>query len=163
MAREFNVSLGGATVTGSTTIVFLNPKAAPNFNIEILRWWIGQSANATSAQQRVQLVSQISAFPTLTAATPASLKRADPNVSILVGSTTGAAGTAGVNSSAEGTGTQTQISDDTFNVLNGWLMVPTPPETIIAPAGYASGIGMKFPVAPSTLTNWSFGCQYREV
>lgn len=163
MSREFNVSLGGATVTGSTTLIFLNPKAAPNFNIECLRWWIGQSANATSAQQRVQINSQIVQFPTLTAATPASLKRADPNASILVGSTTGAAGTAGVNSSADGTGTQTQILDDAFNVLNGWLNVPTPPETIVAPAGYASGIGMKFPAAPATLTAWVFGCHFREV
>lgn len=162
MVREFNVSLGGATVTGSTTLVFLNPPAAPNFNIEVLRWWISQSANATSAQQRVQINSQITQFPTLTSATPAKLKRADPNVSVLVGSTTGAAATAGVNSSADGTGTQTQILDDSFNVLNGWLMVPTPPETLIFPAGSTSGVGMKFPVAPSTLTNWSFGAQFRE-
>lgn len=163
MAREFNVSTGGATVTGSTTLVFLNPKAAPNFNIELLRLWLGQTANATSAQQRVQLNSQVTAFPTLTAATPASLKRADPNVSVLVGSTTGAAGTAGVNSSLDGAGTQTQILDDAFNVLNGWLMVPTPAELITFPAGSVSGFGMKFPVAPATLTNWAMGAHFREV
>lgn len=163
MAREFSVSLGGATVTGSTTLVFLNPKAAPNFNIEVLRWWIGQSANATSAQQRIQINSQATGFPTLTAATPQALKRADPNVSILVGSTNGFAGTAGVNSSADGSGGQLSIWDDAFNVLNGWLNVPTPAETFVFPAGSSSGVGMKFPVAPATLTNWAFGCAFREV
>lgn len=163
MAREFTTSLGGATVTGSTTLVFLNPPAAPNFNIGILRLWVGQSANATSAQQRVQLNSQIVQFPTLTAATPAKVKRADPNVSVLVGSTSGAAATSGVNSSAEGTGTQTQIWDDAFNVLNGWLYVPTPPEELVFPASSVSGFGMKFPVAPATLTNWAFGVNFREL
>jgi hypothetical protein len=163
MAREFNVSTGGATVTGSTTLVFVNPKAAANFNIEFLRWWVGQTANATSAQQRIQINSQVTSFPTLTAATPASLKRADPNASVIVGSTNGFAGTAGVNSSNDNAGAQTQISDDAFNVLNGWLSVPTPPETIVAPAGSSSGIGMKFPVAPSTLTNWAMGSVFREV
>ena len=161
--REFVVSGGGLTVTGSTVLVFLNPPASPNCNIEVLRMWIGQTANATSAQQRVQLVSQIAQFPTLTAATPAKTKRADPNVSVLVGSTTGAAATAGVNSSADGTGTQTAIAEDAFNVLNGWLSVPTPSETIIFPAGSLSGFGMKFPVAPATLTNWAVGTTFREV
>ncbi len=161
--REFCVSVGNITLTSSPTAIFLNPKAAPSLNIETLRWWVGFSNTATSAQQRIQINTQVTAFPTLTAATPASLKRGDPNASILVGSTSGAAGTAGVNASGEGAGTQTQILDDVFNVLNGWLMVPTPPETIILPAGSTSGIGMKFPTTPSVPSAWSFGCNYREV
>src|SRR4051812_23162432 len=107
MAREFSVSVGSMALTGSLTLVFLNPPAAPNFNIEILRLWAGQSANATSAQQQVQVHTQVTSFPTLTAATPAKLKRADPNVSVLVGSTTGAAATAGVNSTTDNGGSQT--------------------------------------------------------
>lgn len=161
--REFNVSAGGLTVTGSTTMVWVNPKGSPNVNIEFLRWWLGQSANATSAQQRVQLNVQGTGFPTLTAATPAKLKPADPNASVIVGSTNGAIGSAGVNSSNDGTGALSQIHDDAFNVLNGWLYVPTPPETIVMPAGLGSGLGMKFPVAPSTLTNWTAGAQFREI
>lgn len=163
MAREFIVSLGSSTVTsGSTTLVFLNPPAAPNFNIAILRMWIGQAANATSAQQRVQLNSQITQFPTLVAATPAKVKRADPNVSVLVGSTTGAAATAGVGATSEGTGTKTQIADDTFNVLNGWLSVPTPDEIIVMPAGSTSGFGMSFPALGGSTTGWSYGVTFAE-
>ncbi len=163
MAREFVISAAGLTLAGATTLAFINPPAAPNFNLEFLRYWAGQSANATSAQQRVQLVSQVTAFPTLTSSTPAKTKRADPNVSIIVGGTAGAAGTSGVNASAEGAGAKTVIWEDAFNVLNGWLHVPTPPETIVMPAGSTSGLGVFFPVAPATLTNWAVGAVFREV
>lgn len=161
--REFALSGAGITVAGATTLIFLNPAAAPNLNIEFTRFWIGQSANATSAQQRAQLETQVTAFPTLTSATPAKLKRADPNASIITGGTAGAAGTSGINASAEGAGAKTIIFEDVFNVLNGWLHVPTPPETIVMPAGLASGLGLFLPVAPATLTNWAFGELFREV
>ena len=160
--REFSISAGGITVAGTTTLIFVNPAAAPSVNIEFLRYWIGQSANATSAQQRVQLVTQVTAFPTLTSATPVKLKPADPNASVIIGGTAGAAGTAGTNASAEGAGTKTVVWEDAFNVLNGWLHVPTPPEARVMPAGSTSGQGLYLPVAPTTLTNWAFGEVYRE-
>lgn len=151
------------TVAGATTLVFVNPAAAPSVNLQIIRAWASQSANATTAQQRIQHETQVTAFPTLTGATPAKLKRADPNVSVIVSGTAGAAGTAGTNASAEGGGTKTAIFDDAFNVLNGYLWVPTPAEIIVMPAGSASGYGLFFPVAPGTLTNWHAGVNYAEV
>lgn len=160
--NEYAVSSGGITVAGATTLVFINPAAAPQVNLDIMRAWIGQSANATSAQQRVQLETQVSAFPTLTSATPAKLKRAGP-ASQITGGTAGAAGTAGINASAEGAGAKTVIFEDAFNVLNGWLWVPTPREVITMPAGSTSGFGLFLPVAPATLTNWAFGVTYAEV
>lgn len=159
--NEYVVSDAGVTIAGATTLVFINPAAAPNINLEFLRAWVGQSANATSAQQRVELETQVTAFPTLTSATPAKLKRASA-VSVIVGGTAGAAGTAGTNASAEGAGSKTSIWEDAFNVLNGWLWVPTPSETIVMPAGSTSGIGLFLPVAPATLTNWAFGMVYGE-
>lgn len=163
MSREFAVSAGGFTVAGATTVVAVNPTSAPNFNIEFLRYWIGQSANATSAQQRVEILTKASVFPTLTSQAPTSLKLADPNVSIITGATTGAIGTSGINASAEGAGAAVVQWDDAFNVLNGWLHVPTPPETRIAPAGLGKAINLYFPVAPTTLTNWAAGVVFREV
>lgn len=160
--NEFVVSGENLTVAGATTLVFINPAAAPNVNLEIMRCWIGQSANATSAQQRVQLETQVSAFPTLTSATPAKLKRAGA-ASVITGGTAGAAGTAGVNASAEGAGAKTSIFGDAFNVLNGWLWVPTPREVIVMPAGSTSGFGLFLPTAPATLTGWTFGVSYAEV
>lgn len=160
--NEFTVGGSNATVAGATTLVFINPAAAPSVNLEIMRCWVGQSANATSAQQRIQLETQVTAFPTLTSATPAKLKRASGN-SVITGGTAGAAGTSGINASSEGAGGKTAILDDAFNVLNGWLWVPTPRECIVMPAGSTSGFGLFFPAAPATLTGWTFGVSYAEV
>lgn len=163
MAREFSISAGALTVLAASTALFINPAAAPNFNIEVLRMWLSQSANATSAQQRVQVETQVTGFPTLVSATPAKLKRADPNASIIAGGTAGAAGTSGINASAEGAGAKTVIFEDNFNVLNGWLWVPTPPETLVMPAGSLSGLGMFWAAGPVTLTGWAVGLNFREV
>lgn len=162
--REFIISSAGLTVaSGSVTLLFLRSAAAPSVNHEVLRWWIGQSANATSAQQRIEISQRGSSFPTLLAYTPIVVKTQDPNAPVLVGSTNGAAGTAGINASGENGLTNTAVYADDFNVLNGWLMVPTPPETFINPAGTLTGIALRFPVAPGTLTTWGWGCVYREV
>lgn len=159
--NEYAVTDAGVTIAGATTLVFVNPAAAPQVNLEFFRAWVGQSANATSAQQRVELETQVTAFPTLTSTTPNRLKRAGP-VSQIVGNTTGAAGTSGTNASAEGAGAKTSVWEDAFNVLNGWLWVPTPPETIVMPASSTSGLGLFLPVAPATLTNWAFGLVFGE-
>jgi hypothetical protein len=162
--REFSVSNGGFVVAGASTLIFVNPAPAPNPNLEFLRFWVGQSANATSAQQRIQIETQASAFPgPFTASTPVKLKPADPNASVITGGTAGAAGTSGINAAAEGAGTKTPVWDDAFNVLNGWLHVPTPAETRVMPAGFTQGLGLFFPVAPATLTNWAFGLVFREI
>jgi len=161
--REFSVSAGGVTVVGATTLITIGAAAAPSVNLEFLRYWVGQSANATSAQQRIELATKASVFPTVTSVTPAKLKPSDPNASVVTGATTGAIGTTGTNASAEGAGSQTIVWDDAFNVLNGWLHVPTPAETRVIPAGYASTYELYFPVTPGTTTNWAFGLVYREV
>lgn len=163
MARVFSVGGSNLTLAGATTLVFVNPAAAPKPNIEFLRFWASQAANATSAQQRIQVETQVTAFPTLTSATPRALTPGDTNASFITGNTTGAAGTCGVNASAEGAGSKTSIWDDAFNVLNGYLWVATPRETLVMPAGYASGAGLYFPVAPATLTTWQVGANFAEV
>lgn len=157
--REYNISSGGVTVSGTTTLVYLLNKAAVASNIEFLRFWVSQSANATSAQQRIQLALNSGAV-TVTSFTPVKQKEQD-TASIIVGSTNGAAGSCGINATVETT--RTVQWEDAFNVLNGWLHVPTPPETHVHPAGAASGFTMYFPVAPGTLTNWAFGSVFREI
>ncbi len=84
-------------------------------------------------------------------------------MSAIVSGTAGAAGTSGVNASVAGAGAKAEVINDNFNVLNGWLWVPTPRETIVMNASAASGFGMYFPVQPSTLTSWSYGLTYAEM
>jgi len=168
--REFSVASSSATTTtgltvaGATSLVMSIPAAAPGFNIEFLRHWAGQAANATSAQQRIQLAVAVTAFPTTAVSvTPTSLKRQDATASSLVGATTIAAGKVGINIGTE-TGTKTPIIwDDVFNVLNGYLRVPTPAETEVFSAGETHGCVLWFPTAPTTVTGWNWGQNYREV
>lgn len=161
--REFSVGGDGLTIANAAvTLVFINPIAAPNMNLEILRAWCSQQGSSTSAQQRVQVTTQVTAFPTLTSATPRALKHADA-ISVITGGTAGAAGTAGINASAEGAGAKTVRFGDNFNILNGYLWVPTPRETIVMPAGGASGLNLFLPAAAPSLSNWACGFNYGEV
>lgn len=160
MAREYVVSSGGVTLANqAVTLVFINPSST--VGIEILRCWVSAQA-ATGVIQRVQLVSQVTAFPTLTSKTPSKVRLSDA-VSGITGGTAGAAGTSGINASAEGAGSKIVIVDDAFNTANGYLWVATPRETLIFNAGAASGFGLFFPAAASVLTGWAFGVTYSEV
>lgn len=150
-----NVSVANQAVT----LVFVNPGV--DATLEFLRAWVSQAANATSAQQRVQLNSQVTAFPTLTSQGPEKTTELD-GVSTVVGGVAGAAGTSGINASAEGAGAKTVLMPDAFNVLNGWLWVATPNETFLHSASLASGFGLHFPAAPGTLTNWNAGLVFAE-
>ncbi len=150
-----NVTLENTAVT----LVFVNPGV--DASLMILRAWASQAANATSAQQRVQLSSQVTAFPTLTSITPLKTAPLDA-ASTIVGGTAGAAGTSGVDATAEGGGAVTVLHPDTFNVLNGWLWVPTPEEVYLHSASLSSGFGLHFPAAPATLTSWNAGLVFAE-
>jgi len=162
MSREYIVGSLNVTVTNAVDLAqaFVNPGTTQS--LEFLRAWASQAANATSAQQTVALRTQVTAFPTLTSATPRKTKLLDP-ISQITGGTAGAAGTAGTNASVAGAGTKSEVIDDNFNVLNGFLWVPTPRETIIMNASAASGFGIYFPVAPVTLTSWSVGLTFAEL
>lgn len=150
-----NVTVANQAVTG----VFINPGTLCSLLIK--RGWASQAANATSAQQRIQWNSQVTPFPTLTSLTPVKTSIIDQASQIVQGAA-GAAGTSGINASAEGAGTKTVILPDAFNVLNGWLWVATPDEQLLFSAGGASGLGLHFPAAPTTLTNWNFGVTFME-
>ena len=58
---------------------------------------------------------------------------------------------------------------DSYNVLNGWLWVPTPAETHVLGLSLVAGVnstkayGLFVPVAPASLTNFSGGLSFREL
>lgn len=150
-----NITLANQPVT----LLWINP--GTDATLEIIRVWCSQAANATSAQQRVQINSQVTAFPSgMTVQEPQRTTALDV-ISTIVGNASGAAGTCGIDATTEG-GTKTVLMPDAFNVLNGWLWVATPEETIMHSASLASGIGVHFPAAPATLTAWNAGLVYAE-
>jgi hypothetical protein len=162
MAGGYSLSAGGITLANqAVTLTFVNPPAAPNLDLKFRRFWINQSNNMTSVNLRWQINTQVTAFPTLVSQAPNKLAVAD-SASLITGATTGAAGTCGINASAEGAGTKTVIYADSFNTTNGALLVLTPEELIEQCSGATSGLGMHLPVAPGTLTNWVFGCIWTE-
>jgi hypothetical protein len=161
MSREYIVPAANITLANqAVTLAFVN--VGTTCSLEFLRAWASQAANATSAQQRVQLSTQVTAFPTLTSQAPQKCKLLDP-VSQITGGTAGAAGTSGINASAEGAGGKTVLVPDSFNVLNGWLWVPTPKEVLTLNASGASGLGLHFPAAPATLSSWNAGLVFAEL
>jgi len=159
--REFALSANNVTVS-SNTLALVHAAAAVSCNLEILRAWAGQTGSTTSGQIRIQHVTQVTAFPTVTATTPVPLKQHD-QISRIISSTTGSAGTSGTNATAEGAGAKTVQWEDSFNNLNGYLWVPTPRETVVNPAGSASNYGIYLPTAPASLVNWSAGFNFAEV
>lgn len=158
MSREYIVPNNNFTA-GAITLIFVNPGTTAS--LEFLRAWVSQSGSTTSAQQRVNLATQVTAFPTLVSQAPVKTKLSDP-ASQITGGTAGAAGTSGITASAEGAGTKTTVYPDNFNVLNGWLWVPSPPETLIMNAGGASGLSLYLPAAPGSTSNYSAGLTFRE-
>jgi len=164
--REFILSstgVSGMTVLGASTLNFINPPAGSSIDISFIRHWVGQVANVNSVMQPIQLVTQVTAFPTLISATPRRVQLADPNASTITGATNGAAGTCGINASSEGAGAKTLWWPDSFNVVNGYLKVNTPEERDVIPSAYTSGVGLWFSVAPATLTGWTWGETFAEI
>jgi hypothetical protein len=159
MSMQYSVSVGGITPTpAACTLVFVNPGATRS--LAFLKAWAGQSVNANSAQQRIQLNTQVTAFPTLTSTAPVPHTLSDP-ASVITGGTAGAAGTSGTNATVEG-GTKTSIVNDTFNVLNGFLWQPTPKDIIVLNASAASGFGLHVPVAITPAGAWSWGVTFEQ-
>ena len=160
MARTYAIPAPNITLANqAVTLVFCN--VGTTTSLEFLRMWASQSSSNNTAQQRVQINTQVSAFPTLTSQTPTKQWLLDP-ASQITGGSAGAAGTAGINASAEGAGAKTILYPDAFSIVNGWLWVPTPPETLTLNAGAASGMGLHLPAPPGSLGNWNAGMIFRE-
>lgn len=164
MARgTYAVPMNNVTLTSGAgaSMVFVNPGTTASLVFK--RAYCSQIGTTTSTMLNVVIQQQATAFPTLTSATPAKTAILDA-ASVITGGTAGAAGTAGVNASAAGAGTKTVIIADSFNVLNGWLWVPTPDEVIVMSASGSTGLGLAQNAAfGATVNNWSAGLVYSEM
>lgn len=148
MSDCYVIKLANTSVAAGKTLIWINPGTTRH--IEIIELGLSQSGSTTAAMQRVQLVTQITAFPTLALYTPVPMQLG--TTSAIIGGTDGSAGKCGVNASAEGAGTKTVLLEDAFNVLNGWRWVPGPDGSILLPASAAYGFGLYLPAMVATLT-----------
>ena len=162
--RTYSVTGTSQTLTAACYAWFVNPKATgPGAALEIISIELTQNGTATSAMERIQLVTQASVFPTMLAATITPLKFGDPASGITSG-TAGAAGTVGIAGTAAGAGTKTAIMSWAFNNLNGFSRYFLPEERpTIGIAATAQGLGLWFPAGPATLTGWSINMVYAEL
>jgi hypothetical protein len=177
MSREYVINMSTATVTSTNTLVAFCP-SANSPTIEVMRAWLSQRYGATSGQQGVALVMQwagatanyVVGLSTGQITSPTLTKAGDP-VSYYYGSTvcgpttgTGTTGSVTLNCTSDGTGVKNIIISDNFNVLNGWLWVPTPAEThMLGARASTQSYGLYLPVTPATLTLWTAGLSYREL
>lgn len=146
MGCSYSIYFENLTVTGAITLAAVRPPT--DRCVKLVRAWLGQNGTATSKNLAISIGTKGSAYPTLTSFTPKKIDGLSP-ASAIVGGTGLAAGTAGINASAEGAGTFTSIVSDVFNNLNGWLWVSGPREIIRIPASSTDGLVMKFLEAPS--------------
>lgn len=158
MSRTFSISWDNITLpSASCTVAFLRPSSTQGF--ELVEARLGFSANATSAQCRIQVVAQpVSGSPSAwTSKTPVPLDRSLTQASALTGGTTMGAGTSGVQggSSVESSGTRVVLVNDAFNHLTGWQWIPTPKSRILLPAGSSEIVALYIPQTAGTLTGWS--------
>jgi hypothetical protein len=161
MGRIYNVGAVNQTVLGATTLVAIRPSAS--VALRILKMEVDQHANATSAQCVLRWGRKGAALGTYVSATPSKIADADP-ASAISGGTAGAAGTVGVNASAEGAGSVSVLREGVaFNSLSGFLWLPRPDEVIVCQAGSATPFVLQFQAAPGTLTGWNWNLQFEEV
>lgn len=160
--REYTVSGKALTVAGSPTLVIINPAASRV--IEITGAWASQIGTTTQQQLGIEVGYKASVFGTYVSATPAKVKTSDA-VSGITGATSGAAGTAGVNASAEGAGAITTIWSEVLNNFIPWTWNPllTLGQTVVVSGADALAFYLKLQTTPTTLTGWNFGIQYREI
>lgn len=151
-AGIYQVNMNAVAVTAAISLIQL--KAGTAHICEILRAWCSQSNQTTSAQQRIQILRKTVAA-TVTSFTPIKLRPGDATA----GSVGGTAAT-GTNASVEGTDGDILIPD-AFNVLNGWLYIPTPEERIVVEPGGI--VAIKFPAAPGSSMTVTAGLIFREV
>jgi hypothetical protein len=163
MSGVYSVNMKNQTIVADATLVIIHTESTANARgsvIRLLRAWASQVGTDTSDQIGILIGQKASAFGTYTSTTPSPHWIGGP-ASAITGGTAGAESTAGTDASAEGAGTVTDIIDDSFNNLNGYLYLPTEKEQIYIERDLA--VILKIVGTPTSLTGWSAGITYEEL
>ena len=150
IGRVYTVAIGAQAQTAAKTLIEI---AAPSDAVVLVeRIYISQSSFDTS-ENLASKTQRITTTGTGTATTP------EPKE---VG-TAAFGGTVETNSTIEPTYTAaTEIIEQGFNVLSGFLWTPANDDEIIAISPSAL-LGMNLDVAPSASMNFHYGCTIREI
>lgn len=150
IGQLYTVAIGSQAQTAAKTLIEI---AAPSDAVVLVeRLWLKQTSFDTSENLGVK-VQRITTTGTGTATTPEPLQ---------VGSAA-FGGTVETNSTIEPTYTAgTEIIEDGFNVLSGYLWTPANDDEIMVISPSAL-LGFSLDVAPSASMNFSYGCTIREV
>lgn len=150
IGRLFTVAIGSQAQTTAKTLMEIASAADSVTLIE--RISIKQTSFDTSENLGVK-VQRITTTGTGTATTPEPLQAGDAAFG----------GVVETNSTAEPTYTSaTEIIEDGFNVLSGFLWTPANDDEVIALSPSAL-VGIMLDVAPSASMNFSYGCTIREI
>lgn len=155
MSSVYTVSMENVTIVANATLVIIRAATAVSSrgsSLVVTRCAVSQQGTSTAQQLGIQIGQKASAFGTYTSMAP-SPHAIGGVASAIAGGTAGAAATSGVNASAEGAGTVSDIFSDGFNNLAGWLYVPTPEERILIQPDQA--FILKLRGTPTTLTGWN--------
>ena len=150
IGRLFTVVIGSQAQTAAKTLMEI---ASASDSVTLIeRISIKQTSFDTSENLGVK-VQRITTTGTGTATTPEPLQAGDAAFG----------GVVETNSTVEPTYTAaTEIIEDGFNVLSGFLWTPANDDEVIALSPSAL-IGISLDVAPSASMNFSYGCTIREI
>jgi len=148
--RAYNVNLSAVSLTAAATTIWEISAGTQKLAI-ILRSWLSQQSNTTSAQQGVQIARQSTNGTNVTSpvATPGDIS--DTAITAAVRGLCTAQGTIGAI-----------LYPDSFNWQNGWLYLPVPEERITVSGATTTSTGLRTLTTPPALTINS-GCDVLEI
>lgn len=150
IGRLYTVAIGSQAQTAAKTLIEVASAADSVTLIE--RLWLKQTSFDTSENLGIKL-QRVTTTGTGTATVPEPLQAGDAAFG----------GTVETNSTIEPTyTTATEILEDGFNVLSGFLWTPANDDEVIAISPSAL-VGFSLDVAPSGSMDFSYGVTLREI
>lgn len=150
IGRMYTIGIGSQAQTAAKTLIEIASPADAVTLIE--RLWLKQTSFDTSENLGI-LVQRVTTTGTGTSTTPEPLSVGDAAYG----------GTVKTNMTAEPTYTAgTEVLEDGFNVLSGFLWTPASDDEVITVSPSAL-IGFSLDVAPSASMNFSYGATIREI
>lgn len=166
--RVYNIVANNGTIVSGGQFILATLWTAASIGtagsvIQIHRVEISQIGSTTSTMIYGCLSTSTGTSATMTSVTPTPVVRASvaTPVSGIAGGTTAAAATCGVFPTLCTLAGEVQTYDFGFNILNGYLWVPTPPEVIVVQNNM--WFNVRFLGTPGLTNGWNISLDYEEL